>query len=268
MAAIGYVEGRTVAYEYRAGGTDESRLAAQAEELVGLKVDVIVAALQPAIVAARKATTTIPIVFFAGSPELAGVGNIARPEGNATGVFGASATLAGKAIQLFHEIKPDLKTLGVLLNAQDPFRVPLLQGIEPVAKADQLNLVVSYVKSHDELESAFAKLAEQRVGGVFVQPTLGLRELALLGLKYRLPSISFRREFVEAGGLLSCGIDVAENYRVVADYVDQLLKGASPSSLPVRQAIRTEVIVNQKTARALGIAISSMFLARIDEVIE
>lgn len=268
MANLGHAEGTTVIYEYRAGGTDEARLAAMADELVRLKVDVLVAALLPAVAAARKATTTIPIVFFAGSSDLAGVGNVARPEGNATGVFSASPTLAGKAVQLFHEIRPEAKTLGVLLNGQDPFRVPLLGGVEQVAKAERLDLDITYIGSHDELEPTVAKMAEKKVGGLFVQASLGLKELALLALKYRLPAISFRREFVEAGGLLSCGIDPADNFRVVAEYADKLLKGASPASLPVQQAIRTEVVVNQKTARALGITIAPMFLARIDEVIE
>ena len=268
MANVGHAEGRTVTYEYRAGGTDEARLAAMADELVRLKVDVLVAALLPAIVAARKATATIPIVFFAGSPELAGIGNVARPEGNATGVFSPSPTLAGKAVQLFHEIRPELKTLGVLLNAQDPFRVPLLAGIEPVAKSEQLELVTAYVGSHDELEPAVARMGERKVGGLFVQPTLGLKELALLALKYSLPAISFRREFAEAGGLLTCGIDPADNYRIIADYVDKVLKGAAPSSLPVQQATRTEIVVNRKTATALGITLSPTFAARVDEVIE
>ena len=267
MTNLGHA-GRAITYDFRAGGIDEARLAALADELVRLKVDVIVAVLLPAIVAARKATTTIPIVFYAGSPELAGIGNLARPEGNATGVFSPSATMAGKAIQLFHEIKPEVKTLGALLNAQDPFRVPLLHGIEPVAKAEQLELAISYVRSQDECEPEFAKMVDRKVGGLFVQPTLGLKEMALLGLKYRVPVISFRREFVEAGGLLSCGADVADNYRIIADYVDKVLKGAAPSSLPVQQAARTEVVVNQRTARALGITVPSMFLARVDEVIE
>jgi ABC-type uncharacterized transport system substrate-binding protein len=268
MAALGHVEGSTIAYEFRSGGADETRLARLAGELAGLKVDVIVAALLPAVLAAKKATSTIPVVFYAGSPELAGVGNVARPEANLTGVFSPSPALAGKTVQLFHEIKPELKTLGTLLNAQDPFRVPLLGGVEPVAKAEQIDLVTVFVRSHDELEPAIARLAEQKVGGLFVQPTLGLEEMARLGLKYRLPAISFRREFVEKGGLLSCGADVADNYRIIAGYVDKVLKGAAPGSLPVQQATRFEIVVNQKTARALGITFPPTFLARVDEVIE
>lgn len=268
MATLGYVEGRNVAYEYRSGGTDATRLANLASELVGLKVDAIVAALLPAVVAAKKITSTIPIVFYAGSPELAGISNVARPEANLTGVFSPSPALAGKTVQLFHEIKPELKTLGALLNAQDPFRVPLLGGIEPVAKIEQIDLVPVLVRSHDELEPAIARMAEQKVGGLFVQPTLGLEEMALLSLKYRLPAISFRREFVEKGGLLSCGADVADNYRIIAGYIDKILKGAAPGSLPVQQATRFEIVVNQKTARALGITFPPTLLARVDEVIE
>jgi putative ABC transport system substrate-binding protein len=268
MAAAGYVEGRSVSYEFRSGGTDEARLAGLAGDLVRLKVDVIVAVLTPAVVAARKATTTIPIVFVVANPELAGVNNIARPEGNATGVFSPSSATAGKTVQLFHEIKPAATTLGVLLNAQDPFRVPLLQGIEPAAKAAQLQLVTKYVGAQDRLEAEVAAMAERKVGGLFVQPSLGLKELAQLGLKYRLPTISFRREFVEAGGLLSCGANVAANFRLVADYVDKILKGAAPGSLPVQQAVLTETVANQTTARALGITLPALFLARVDEVIE
>jgi putative ABC transport system substrate-binding protein len=267
MTELGHVEGRTVAYEYRASDTDASRLDRLAAELVRLKVDVLVPILSPAIVAARKATSTIPIVFFGAAPDIGGINNVARPEANLTGVFSPSSTLAGKGVQLFREIR-ETKVFGAIVNAQDPFHVPLLRDIRAAAAAEKVELVAVSVKSHDELPAAFQSMVDKAVAGVIVQPSLGLEACAALALKRHLPAISFRREFADAGGLYSYGANPAEIQRLVAGSVDKVLKGARPGSLPVQQATRMELIVNQKTARALGIALPPMFLAQADEVIE
>jgi putative ABC transport system substrate-binding protein len=268
MADLGYVEGRTVTFEFRAADAASGRLDEFAVELVRLNVDVIVPVLSPAIAAAKRATSKIPIVFNGGAPDTGMVSNVARTEGNLTGVFSPSSTLAGKGIQLFHEIKPNTKVFGVFLNALDPFHVPLQREVETVGRAERIELLPVMIKSRDELPQAFEALARRGVDGVLVQPSLGLQATAALALKYRLAAISFRREFAEAGGLLSCGADQVEVNRAVAGCVDKILKGARPADLPVQQASRVELIVNQKTARVLGIALSPMFLARVDEVIE
>lgn len=268
MTGLGYVEGRTVTYEYRAADAASGRLDEFAAALVGLRVDVIVAVLTPAIAAAKKATSTIPIIFSGGAVETGLVKNVARPEGNVTGVFSPGPALAGKAVQLFHEVSPATKAFGVLLNAADPFHVPLLREIETVARAEKLDIVPVLIKSKAELSLAFEATARQGLKGVLVQPTLGLGAAAALALKHRLPAISFRREFAEAGGLMSYGADQAALNRMAADYVDKILKGARPAGLPVQQATRFELVVNQKTARALGLVFTPLFLARVDEVIE
>jgi putative ABC transport system substrate-binding protein len=268
MTELGYIEGRTVTYEYRAVGGDESRLAALAAELVALKVDVLVPVLSPALAAASKATSSIPIVFFAAAPEVGGVNNLARPEGNLTGVYSPSSATAGKSIQLFHEVQPQAKAIGALLNERDPFHVPLLRDIEAATTAEKIELKPVLVKSHDEVPHAFETLQKGGVAGIIVQPSLGLKELAALGLQFRAPTFSFRREFVELGGLMSYGANQAEMYSVIAGYVDKVLKGTKPSSLPVQQASKFELAVNQSTARTLGIVFPPTFLARVDEVIE
>lgn len=268
MAELGYIEGRTVTFEFRAADAASGRLDEFAADLVRIKVDAIVPVLSPAIAAAKRATSTIPIVFNGGAPDTGMVSNVARPEGNLTGVFSPSSTLAGKGLQLFHEIRPVTKTFGVLLNGLDPFHVPLQREVETVGRAERIDLLPVLIKSRDELPQAFEAMARRGVDGVLVQPSLGLEATAALALKHRLAAISFRKEFAEAGGLLSYGADQVEINRAVAGYVDKILKGARPADLPAQQASRVELIVNQKTARALGLTLSPMFLARVDEVIE
>ena len=267
MTGLGYIEGRTVAYEYRSADGDGSQLDRLAAELVRLKVDAIVPILSPAIVAARKATSTLPIVFFGAAPDIGGVDNVARPEGNLTGVFSPSSTLAGKGVQLFRAIKPT-PAFGAIVNAQDPFHVPLLRDIQAAATAEKIDLVSALVESRNTLAGTFERMAEKKVSGVIVQPSLGLVACAEIALKLRLPAISFRREFADAGGLYSYGADPAEIQRLVAAAVDKVLKGAKPASLPVQQVTRMELIVNQRTAKALGLTLPPMFLAQADEVIE
>lgn len=268
MTDLGYVEGRTVKYEFSTSTADRGRLDELAASLVGLGVDVIVACLTPAGMAAKKATSKIPIVFNGGAPDTGLVSNLARPEGNLTGVFGPGPSLAGKAVQLFGEIRPITKGFGVLLNKQDPFHIPLLREIETVARAGKIDLVPAMVESRDGLEPAMEAMARRGVDGVLSQPTLGVAEAAQLALKHRLPAISFRRDFVEAGGLMSYGSDQAELNRVLAGQVDKVLKGVPPANIPVQQATRFELTVNLKTAKALGFVFPPLFLARADEVIE
>jgi ABC-type uncharacterized transport system substrate-binding protein len=268
MTDLGYVEDRTVKYEKRVADAGRSQLSSFAASLIDLKVDVIVAVLTPAIAAAKAATTSIPIVFNGGVPETGTITNFARPEGNMTGVWGATSVLAGKSVQLFHEIKPTTKALGLLLNEPDPFRVPLQREVEAVGKAQQIEIVPMMLKGRDELPAAYEDMVRRRVDGVLVQPSLSMETAAALAVKNRLAAVSYRREFALAGGLISLGADQADICRTVAGYVDKVLKGARTADLPVQQATKFELVVNQKTARALGLTLSPMFLTRADEVIE
>ena len=268
MADLGYVEDRTIKYEYRVAYAGRGELPPMAADLVTLNVDVIVAVLTPAINAARAATTKIPIVFNGGAIETGTVSNIARPDGNFTGVSGATSVLAGKSVQLFHEIKPATKALALLLNEPDPFRVPLQREVETVGKAQQIEIVPMMLKGRDELPAAYEEMVRRGVDGVLVQPSLPLEMAATLAVKNRLAAVSFRREFALAGGLISLGADQVDICRMVAGYVDRVLKGTRPADLPVQQATKFELVVNQKTARALGFTLSPMFLTRADEVIE
>jgi putative ABC transport system substrate-binding protein len=266
MADLGYIEDRTVKYEVRVA--DAGRLGPFAASLVELNVDVIVAVLSPAIAAAKAATAKIPIIFNGGAPETGTVTNFARPEGNLTGVWGATSILAGKSVQLFHEIKPTTKALGVLLNAPDPFHVPLQKEIEAVGRAQKIDIMPLMLKSRDELPAAYDEMVRRGVDGVLVQPSLPLETAAALAVQHRLAGISFRREFAVAGGLLALGADQVDINRMVAGYVDKVLKGSKTVDLPVLQATKFEMVINRKTARSLGLDLSPMFLTRADEVIE
>ncbi len=268
MADLGYVEDRTIKYEYRVAFAGRDELPAMAAELVALNVDVIVAVLTPAINAARAATTKIPIVFNGGAVETGTVSSIARPDGNFTGVSGATSILAGKSVQLFHEIKPATKALGLLLNEPDPFRVPLQREVETAGKAQQIEIVPIMLKGRDELPAAYEEIVRRRLDGVLVQPSLPQEIAATLAVKNRVAAVSFRREFALAGGLISLGADQADICRTVAGYVDRVLKGARTADLPVQQATKFELVVNQRTAKALGLALSPMFLARANEIVE
>lgn len=199
MAELGYEDKRNITFEFRGANAASDRLDAFARELVGLPVDVIVAVQSPAVVAARRATSTLPIVCNGSAPDIGAVGNIARPEGNLTGTFSPGAVLAGKCLQLFHEMKPSSRAIGLLLNVPDPFQVPLRREAEAAARAEGLELVAMPIKVPGELAAGFDDLARRGIDGVLVQPSLGLERAATLALKHRLPAFSFRREFAEVG---------------------------------------------------------------------
>lgn len=268
MDGLGHAEGRTIHYEFRSSDANRERLAAHAASLVRAKVDIIVAVLTPAILAAKQATDKIPIVFNGGAPETGIVRNIARPEGNLTGVHGATTELAGKSIQLFRDIKPSTRAIGVLLNAPDPFNVPLRQDIEAAAKAQRIDIVPQMVSTPQDLAPAFDTLAQRGVDGIVIQPSLPIRDVAMLAMRHRLPSVSYRRQFADVGGLFSLGADQAELYRLLAGYVGRVLKGTAIADLPVQKATHFELVLNQRTAKAMGLSFSPMFLGRVDEVIE
>ncbi|MBM3649531.1 MAG: hypothetical protein FJX11_17265 [Alphaproteobacteria bacterium] len=269
MADLGYVQGRSITYEYAAIGGDAANADALVAPLVRRPVDLIVAVFTPAIAAARRATTTIPIVFSGGGALDTGMlRNIARPEANLTGVFNPAAALAGKAIELFREIKPATRLLGVVANQPDPFHVVMMGAVEAAAKAGKFDVAPVFIRSADELGPAIDMLAARRVDGVLVQPSVGLQAAAVNAMRHRLPAFSFRRGIAESGGLFSYSPDNAEVTRILAGYVDKVLKGTRIADLPAQELAHFELVVNLKTARTLGLTPSAMFLNRADEVIE
>jgi ABC-type uncharacterized transport system substrate-binding protein len=273
LRELGYVENRTVAIEYRwAEGRDE-RYAAMAAELVGLKVDTIVALGTPAIVAARKATAVIPIVFpIASDPVGDGlVASLARPGGNVTGLSTLQPDLAGKRLEILREIIPGLSRLAVLANGHSP--IAILNVGEVKAAAPKLGIEVNTldVKRADDLAPAIDQLKGRTqaiyvVGDSFVfDNQVQINTLALVA---RLPTMHNGRGYVETGGLISYGTSLSDLFRRAGDYVDKILKGTKPADLPVEQPTKFELVINLKTAKALGLEVPQTLLARADEVIE
>jgi putative tryptophan/tyrosine transport system substrate-binding protein len=270
MRGLGYIEGRNVRYEFRSDAGEASRLPALAEELVRLKVDLIVAWFTPAALAARQATHQIPIVMaLVGDPVETGlVASLAQPGGNVTGMAAIGAELAGKLVDVVHELMPAARRIAALANVPDPFSKPFLHWIDSSAAAAGITIDRIMIHSSVELDAAFSALEKERPDALIVQPSLPIRRVAELALRYRVPAVSFIRDFADQGGLLSYGTDEADAYRKATVYVDKILKGAKPADLPVQQPTKFEFVINQKTAKALGLTVPQSFLVRADEVIE
>jgi putative ABC transport system substrate-binding protein len=267
---LGYVEGKNIQIDIRSAEGQTDRLAWLAAELVREQVDIILAPQTPSIIAARNETRDIPIVMApAGDPVAQGlIASLARPGGNLTGVSSNSGELAAKSLELIPEMVPGARRVGVLGNANDPFVTTFLEHIERGAKTARLEIRPTIVRSSDEIESAFATLVGQRVDAVIVQPSLPVKLTVELALKHRLPSVSLPKSDARAGRLASYGSSLTERGRQLAGYIDKILKGAKPADLPVQQPTQFEITINLKTAKALGLNISPMLLARADEVIE
>ena len=266
---LGYVEGKNIQVEVRSAQGQDTRLPELAAELVRSQVDVIVAVQTPAAQAAKNATRNIPIVMMAGDPIATGlVSNLARPDGNLTGLSAAAAEVAAKSLELIPEIVPGARRVGVLGNADDPFMKPFLEQIQQGAPRVHLEVRQIIVRSNDELDGAFAAIARERADAVVIQGSLPVKLTVDLALKYRLPSLSTQKSAVQAGILMSYSASFAERGRDLAAYVDKILKGAKPADLPVQQPTRYELVINLKTAKAIGLTISPTLLSRADEVIE
>jgi putative tryptophan/tyrosine transport system substrate-binding protein len=270
LRKLGYVDGQNIRFEFRSEQGKESHLPELAAELVQLKVDVIVTWFTPAALAAKEATREIPIVMgLAGNPAETGlIDSLGRPGGNITGVSGVGAELAGKCVELFAEILPGSRRAVALANASDPFWKPFLEKIRLAGKATGINIDPMMINGSDGLEPAFAAMAKDRPDAVIIQPSLGPKHPAELALKYRIPAASFFREFAEEGGLFSYSSLAADIYRRTAAFVDKILKGAKPAELPVEQPTKFELVINLKTAKALGLTIPESQLLRADDVIE
>ncbi len=269
LRALGYVEGKTIRFEFRTADGKPELLNGLADELVRLNVDLLIAWQTPAAFAARKATTVIPIVASVADPVGAGlVASLARPGGNITGLSGTIAELGGKILELIREMMPSAQRVGVLVNAADPFSKTFIEQIERGGRTLAIAIQPAVVDGADGFEAAIAAMAKERADALIVQPSLPLKAAVDLALKYKLPTISPSRFFTNAGGLISYSADQNEIYRSVAQQVDRILKGAKASELPVLQPTRYELIVNLKTAKALGMTVPPALLARADEVIE
>jgi putative tryptophan/tyrosine transport system substrate-binding protein len=245
-------------------------LPALAQQVLAWQPDLIVTNLTPATLAARHATATIPIVMAgSGDPVATGlVASLARPGGNVTGVAALGPELAAKSIELLRELRPGMRRLGVLAHATDSFTPAMLAAVAQAGAALGLELHVERVREPGQYAAAFDGWRRQRVDAVFVQPSLPGKPAAELALQRGLPSASFVRSFVEQGGLLGYANDLAEVARLVVDTADRILRGAAPAQLPVQQNTRFELLLNLRTARAIGITLPSTLLQRAAEVIE
>jgi putative ABC transport system substrate-binding protein len=270
MRTLGYIENNSIRYEYRSDQGNAARLPELAAELVRLKPDVIVTWFTPAVFAAKQATRDIPIVMGnAGNPVETGlIASLARPGGNITGIAGVGADLAGKCVELIREMLPQAHRIVALANAPDPFSKPFVERITRGGQATGTVIDPMMLQGPAELETAFAALEKARPDAIIVQPTLGPLRPAQLALQHRIPAVSFIQEFAQNGGLLSYAVAYADVYRKAALFVDRILKGAKPAELPAEEPTKFELVINLKTAKAIGLAVPPSLLNRADEVIE
>jgi putative ABC transport system substrate-binding protein len=274
LRELGWLEGKNIVLEDRHAENRLDRLPELAAELVRLNVDVILAAGTLAPLAAKQATTTIPIVLAnAGDPVGSGlVASLAKPGGNITGLSLMAPELGGKRLEILKEVLPNISRVAVLWNAANPYSALVLRETQAAAKKLSIHLEPLEVRSPDDFDTAFSSSVAQRVEAIIAVEdplTFGHRKLiAEFSTKNRVPGIYGLREFVDSGGFLAYGANVAELYRRAAGYVDKILKGAKPADLPVEQPTKFELVINLKTAKALGITVPLTLLARADEVIE
>ncbi len=274
LTEVGLTEGQNVMIEYRWAQGQYDRLPAMADDLVHRPVDLILAQAPPAALAARGATTTIPIVFVVGSdPTAEGlVASFSRPGGNATGMTLMTAPLGQKRLEILRELAPKATVIAMLVNPASPDAVPENSDVQAVAQVIGLQLKMFTAGTPAEINSAFAAIATQRPDALLIgsDPFLLLRRDSVIPLAARLgiPAVYPFREFVASGGLISYGTNIANSYRQAGIYAGRILRGTKPADLPVMRPTTFELVINLKTARALGINIPPTLHARSDEVIE
>jgi putative ABC transport system substrate-binding protein len=275
LKETGYIEGQNLKIEYRWAEGRYDRLPGQAVELLGLRVALIIAAggSDPGR-AAKAATSTIPIVFVTAADPV-GTGLVAalnRPEANITGISMIGAALEAKRLELLHEMAPQASTIGTLINPNYPAAKAQTQEIQEAAARLGVGLVLLNASTEAEIDTATAVFVQQKVGALLFcnDPFFGSQRerLASLAIRYRLPAMSFRREFAEVGGLISYGPSFGDGYREAGVYAGKILNGARTTDLPVMQPTKFELVFNLKTAKTMGFAVSESFLLRADEVIE
>jgi putative tryptophan/tyrosine transport system substrate-binding protein len=273
LGQSGYVEGRNVAIEYRWADSQYERLPELAADLVRLRVTVI-AANGPAVQAAKTATATIPIVFFAGGDpvKLGLVASLSQPGGNLTGVTNLGVELGPKRLELLRELIPKGSKMAVLINPTFPGAETETSAVQAVADNLSLELQVVRASTERDLDTVFTSLAERKVGGLVIvtDPFFNTRQelLAKLAIRHAVPTIYHNREFVAAGGLAGYGVSFADLWRQIGAYTGRILKGEKPADLPVQQPTKFELVINLKTAKALGLTVPPSLLTTADEVIE
>ena len=274
---LGYVEGRNLVIEYRDAEGKLERLPALAAELVALKVDLIVAPSTPAVLAARQATGTIPIVFIGAADAVTSklVTSLARPGGNVTGLSNVASELVGKRLEQLKQTVPGVSRVAVLWQPgelDERAEKDYLKAAEVAARALGVRLQFVAARGPEDFDRAFSEMTTARAGALMVLPFSMFRNerrrLLDLAAKNRLPAMYPEREYVDAGGLMAYGANLADLFRRAATYVDKILKGAKPGDLPVEQPTKFELVINLKTANALGITIPQSVLLRADKVIE
>jgi len=275
LAEAGFIDGESVMIELRSGDGKVDRLPGLADDLVRRRVAVIMAGSPPAALAAKRATETIPIVFTSGADpvKIGLVSSFNRPGGNVTGFHIQYSEIVGKRLSLLHEMVPEAKRIAVLVNPDHPSDAePTARNAIKTAGALGLDVQVFNAKSIDEIDAVFADLVAWRAGALLVgpDPFFAARRAQILTLAARhvLPTSVFGRNLVEAGGLLSYGPDILDLYRQAGGYVGRILKGENPADMPVQQPTKFELVINLKTANALGLTVSATTLARADDVIE
>jgi putative ABC transport system substrate-binding protein len=273
LSERGWSEGRNVVIEYRWAAGRNERFTEIMAELVRLKVDIIVTQGTPAVLAAKQATSGIPVVFaIAGNPVANGlVASLARPGGNVTGLTNQSAELAGKRIELLRDVMPGLRRLAIMANVDNPSVVLDMREVQAAAQTLGLDVTTADIRRSADIAGAFAALAG-RADAIYVAGdplvTTNRTRLAILAAGARLPTIHPNRENVEAGGLMSYGPNLPDLHRRAADFVDKILRGAKPADLPVEQPTKYDLVINLITATALGLEVPQTLLSRADEVIE
>ena len=274
MRDLGYVEGKNLSIEWRFGDDQYDRMPGLAAELVRLKVDVIVAQGTAGISAAQKATTTIPIVMTSVTAPVASgfVKSLAHPGGNITGLSNLSEDIVAKHLEILVKMVPKLSRVAILVNPANPNHTIILKIVQAAAQKISVKLLPVESRTPKEIDAAFSAMTKEKAGGVIVAADAVLQQqhsqISELAVKHRLPSISVRAEYPEAGGLMSYGQNQAEAFRHVATYVGKILKGAKPGDLPVEQPTKFELVINGRTAKALGLKIPQSLLISADKVIE
>jgi putative tryptophan/tyrosine transport system substrate-binding protein len=274
LSEAGYVEGQNFAIEYRYAEGHYDRLPALAADLVGRKVDLIMAGTPPSALAAKSATSTIPIVFRGGADPVRDglVASLARPGGNLTGVSMLSDELPAKRLELLSELVPRAGVIALLVNPNDANAERVIQNVQQGARAKGVQLSILKASTESEIDTAFASLVQLQAGALLVaaDPFLTSRreQLVALASRHAVPSIYAWREFAASGGLITYGPSLTSAFRLCGTYAGKVLKGAKPADLPVQQPTTFELVVNLKTAKALGLTVPHSMLMLADEVIE
>jgi putative ABC transport system substrate-binding protein len=271
LRELGRIDGQHYVFELRSAEGQLGRLPDLAAELVRLKVDVIVALFTPCALAAKQATREIPIVILAGDPLGTGlVESLSRPGGNVTGLSQMGSETHGKCVELFRDMLPSARKVAVMANAADPiFAKSFVQQVHRVGSGTGTEIAPSItIRSADELEAAFATVVREKADAVVFQASLPTKRMVELAAAHRLPAASSIRAFAEIGGLMHYGAHGPVLFRYAAAFVHKILRGEKPADIPIEQATRFELVINLKTARALGLEVPPTLLARADEVIE